>query len=49
VLSITEMLPDPHFVPKRMVRELAEHAGFQHQATHGSALYFTANFVKPAP
>jgi len=49
VLSITEMLPDPHFVPKRTARELAEHAGFQHLATHGSPLSFTANFVRPAP
>lgn len=47
VLSITEMVPDPHFVPQRTVRRLAEQAGFRHQSTQGSWLSFTANFEKP--
>jgi ubiquinone/menaquinone biosynthesis C-methylase UbiE len=46
VLSITEMLPDPHFVPQRTVRRLAEGAGFRHKATLGSSLSFTASFEK---
>ena len=46
VLSITEMVPDPHFVPRRTVRRLAEAAGFRYRATHGSWLSFTMNFEK---
>jgi hypothetical protein len=41
------MLPDPHFVPQRTVRRLARQAGFQHHATEGSWLSFTASFRKP--
>ena len=47
VLTITEMLPDPHFVLRRTVRRLAEDAGFRHLVNHGSWWFFTANFVKP--
>ena len=47
VLSITEMLPDPHFVPQKTVRQLAEGLGFRHKATVGSWLSFTATFEKP--
>jgi ubiquinone/menaquinone biosynthesis C-methylase UbiE len=47
VLSITEMLPDPHFVTQRTVCHLAEQVGFRHQRTIGSWLSFTANFEKP--
>ena len=47
VLSVTEMLPDPHFVRLKTVRRLAERAGFEHQHTEGSWLSFTANFTKP--
>lgn len=47
ILSVTEMFPDPHFVPRRTVHRLAERAGFRHVATHGSWPFFTANFVKP--
>ncbi len=47
VLSITEMFPDPHFVPQRTVRCLAERARFRHIATHGFWRFFTANSVKP--
>ena len=47
VLSITEMLPDPHFVGQGTVRRLAEQAGFRHLRTQGWWLSFTANFEKP--
>ena len=47
VLSITEMLPDPHFVPQPTVRRLAEAVGFRHRVTQGSWLSFTMNFEKP--
>ena len=47
-LSVTELFPDPHFLSRRKVRELAEEAGFRHEATQGHALFFTANFLKPS-
>jgi ubiquinone/menaquinone biosynthesis C-methylase UbiE len=48
VLSITEMLPDPHYQSQRTVRKLAEQAGFVLTSIHGGRWLFTANFVKPA-
>ena len=48
-LSVTELFPDPHFLSRRTVRELAEAAGFEHEATTGHALFFTTNFLKPSP
>ncbi len=47
LLSITEILPDPHFQSRATVRRLAETAGFQLRAIHGNWRFFTANFVKP--
>lgn len=47
LLSITEMLPDPHYQSKAEVRRLAAAAGFEHQAVKGGIWLFTANFVKP--
>lgn len=47
VLSISEMLPDPHYQSKATVRRLAEAAGFQLQSIVGGMWLFTANFVKP--
>lgn len=46
VLSVTEVLPDPHYQSKNTVRRLAEAAGFQLQSVAGGAWLFTANFVK---
>lgn len=48
VLSVTEMLPDPHYQSRRAVRRLAERAGFRLERTHGSWLAFTMNFTKRA-
>jgi ubiquinone/menaquinone biosynthesis C-methylase UbiE len=48
VLSISEMLPDPHYQSKRTVQRLAEGAGFWLQSIRGGAWLYTANFVKPA-
>lgn len=48
MLAITELFPDPHFVPRSQVRRLAESAGFRHVATHGRALFFTSTFVRPS-
>lgn len=47
VLSVSEMLPDPHYQSKATVKRLAEAAGFQIQSVEGGAWLFTANFVKP--
>ena len=47
VLSISEMLPDPHYQSKATVKRLAEAAGFQLQSVEGGMWLFTANFVKP--
>ncbi|UCF42072.1 MAG: class I SAM-dependent methyltransferase [Gemmatimonadota bacterium] len=47
LLSITEVLPDPHFQPRRRVRRLAEAAGFQLSETVGPWYAFTMNFSKP--
>jgi ubiquinone/menaquinone biosynthesis C-methylase UbiE len=47
VLSITEMLPDPHYQNRNRVRLLAEDAGFRFDATYGPWFAFTINFVKP--
>jgi ubiquinone/menaquinone biosynthesis C-methylase UbiE len=47
ILSVTEMLPDPHYQSKRTVRRLAEEVGFRLDAILGGVCLFTANFVKP--
>jgi SAM-dependent methyltransferase len=47
VLSISEMLPDPHYQSKATVQRLAEAAGFQLQSVEGGMWLFTSNFVKP--
>lgn len=47
VLSVSEMLPDPHYQSKITVKRLAEAAGFQLQSVEGGICLFTANFMKP--
>lgn len=46
VLSVTELIPDPHYQSRRMVRRLAEAAGFRLDRSYGSPLAFTMNFRK---
>ncbi len=46
ILSITEIIPDPHFQSRVKVRQLAEEAGFRLTARYGSWHFFTANFSK---
>ena len=48
LLSITEVLPDPHFQPRRRVRRLAEAAGFRFSEAVGPWYAFTMNFSKPS-
>ncbi len=47
VLSITEIIGDPHYQSRATVQRLAEAAGFQPQSVQGGWWMFTANFVKP--
>jgi ubiquinone/menaquinone biosynthesis C-methylase UbiE len=47
VLSITELLPDPHFQTPATVRRLAEDAGFRLLERRGTWRFFTMNFAKP--
>lgn len=46
-LSITEILPDPHYQSRRTVQRLAHAAGFVGGEVHGNWLRYTANFTKP--
>jgi ubiquinone/menaquinone biosynthesis C-methylase UbiE len=47
VLSITEMVGDPHYQSRSTVKQLAEAVGFQLQSIQGGWWLYTANFVKP--
>jgi ubiquinone/menaquinone biosynthesis C-methylase UbiE len=49
ILSITELLPDPHYQSRATVKRLAAAAGFQFRSIAGNRWLFTADFVKPAP
>ncbi len=47
MLSITEIVLDPHFQRRATVRRLAQEAGFTEEAILGTWWHFTANFRKP--
>lgn len=47
VLSVTEVLPDPHYQGRRTVRRLGEGAGLRHVVTFGTTWAYTMNFRKP--
>lgn len=47
VLSVTEVLPDPHYQSRSTVRRLAEQAGFQEIEMAGSWRAFTMNLARP--
>ena len=47
ILSVTELIPDPHYLSRRVVRSLCSVAGFREVALFGSWFAFTINFVKP--
>jgi ubiquinone/menaquinone biosynthesis C-methylase UbiE len=49
ILSITEILPDPHFQTKNTIRRLAPQAGLMETETFGNAVVYTINFRKPMP
>ena len=45
-VSITEVLPDPHYQSRHRVRRLAEAAGLELVGTYGHWYAFTMNFVR---
>ena len=47
VLSITEVLPDPHYQTRAAVARLAEAVGFEPRESFGTFWAFTRNFAKP--
>ena len=47
ILSVTEMIIDPDYVPGARMRRLAEKGGFRFSPSWGSPLLFTANFIRP--
>lgn len=47
ILSVTEVIFDPHFQFRQTVARLACSAGFRESACHGSRIAFTFNFEKP--
>lgn len=46
-LSVTEMLPDPHYQTRATLRRLAEGAGFQSGRSFENGLGFTLHLIKP--
>jgi ubiquinone/menaquinone biosynthesis C-methylase UbiE len=48
LLSVTEIVFDPHFQSRQTVARLARSAGFRETAFHGNRIAFTLNFEKPA-
>jgi len=47
VLSISEVIADPHFQSRKKVRQLAASAGFNEQAFFGNTISYTLNLIKP--
>ncbi|MBU0943804.1 MAG: methyltransferase domain-containing protein [Proteobacteria bacterium] len=47
MLSVTEVIADPHFMRCRSVRQLAISAGFVEKGFYGNKVSFTMNFEKP--
>lgn len=46
ILSVTEVIADPHFMRCRSVRRLAISAGFKEKGFYGNKVSFTMNFEK---
>jgi ubiquinone/menaquinone biosynthesis C-methylase UbiE len=47
VLSITEVIPDPHYQSQKRVRQLIDRAGFKEVQFFGSWVAYTLNVIKP--
>jgi ubiquinone/menaquinone biosynthesis C-methylase UbiE len=48
LLSVTEIIFDPHFQSRQTVARLARSVGFRETTFHGNRIAFTLNFEKPA-
>jgi SAM-dependent methyltransferase len=48
VLSITEIIGDPHYQSRTTVKRLAEEAGFRLLSIQGRFWFYTANFLRPS-
>jgi ubiquinone/menaquinone biosynthesis C-methylase UbiE len=48
ILSITEVIADPHFMSRTTIRKLANDTGFQEKGFWGHRLAYTIHFAKPA-
>ena len=46
ILSVTEVIPDPHYTTIKKVRALCHNVGFQEIDSFGNWLAFTINFIK---
>ena len=49
ILSVTEIIFDPHFQRQTTVRTLARHTGFREKAIFGNSIAYTMHLEKPAP
>jgi len=47
ILSVTEIVFDPHFQSRNTVTRLAKKVGFQEKAFYGNRIAFVLNFKKP--
>jgi cyanophycinase-like exopeptidase len=47
ILSVTEIILDPHFQSRPTVARLARSVGLREQAFHGNRVAFTLNLEKP--
>jgi len=48
ILSVTEIIFDPHFQRRSVVRKLAIDVGFREKEIFGNAIAYTLNFEKPS-
>lgn len=48
LLSVTEIIFDPHFQRQSTVRNIAQQAGFREKAIFGNAIAYTIHMEKPA-
>ena len=46
ILSVTEIIPDPHYTTIKRVRALCHDVGFQEIDSYGNWIAFTINFIK---
>jgi ubiquinone/menaquinone biosynthesis C-methylase UbiE len=47
ILSVTELIFDPHFQSRPTVERLAQSVGFRERTFHGNRIAFTLNLQKP--